>query len=141
MALFTLATATAAHEWLNTSADWAYLLQWGKRGTGPGEFGLPHNLVVDAQGQVYVTDRDNQRIQVFDSKGKLLDQWRDVGRISTLLMTKDQHIWTGGVLRNLKGEVLARLPGNPGGHATTVTESGDVFIAQLSGMVQKFVKH
>ena len=66
------------------------------------------------------------------------------GRISgaslTLFMTKDQHIWTGGVLRNLKGEVVARLPGDPGGHGTTVTESGDVFIAQLSGMVQKFVK-
>lgn len=123
------------------TADGEYLLQWGKRGTGPGEFGLPHNLVVDAQGRVYVTDRDNQRIQVFDSKGKFLDQWKDVGGVSTLFMTKDQHIWTGGVLRNLKGEVVARLPGNPGGHGTTVTESGDVFIAQLSGIVQKFVKH
>ncbi len=125
------------------TADGEYLLQWGKRGTGPGEFGLPHNLVVDAQGRVYVTDRDNQRIQVFDSKGKFLDQWKDVGGVSTLFMTKDQHIWTGGVLRNLKGEVVARLPGNPGDvtmHGTTVTESGDVFIAQLSGMVQKFVK-
>ncbi len=50
---------------------------------------------------------------------------------------------TGGSIvgTNLKGEVVARLPGNPGGHGTTVTESGDVFIAQLSGMVQKFVKH
>ena len=126
------------------TADGEYLLQWGKRGTGPGEFGLPHNLVVDAQGRVYVTDRDNQRIQVFDSKGKFLDQWKDVVGVSTLFMTKDQHIWTGGVLRNLKGEVVARLPGNPGDvtmHGATVTESGDVFIAQLSGMVQKFVKH
>ena len=35
---------------------------------------------------------------------------------------------------------MARLPGGPGGHGTTVTKSGDVFIAQLSGMVQKFVK-
>ena len=123
------------------TADAEYQLQWGRRGTGPGEFGLPHNLVVDAQGRVYVTDRDNQRIQVFDSKGKFIDQWKDVGGVSTLFMTKDQHIWTGGVLRNLKGEVLARLPGNPGGHGATVTESGDVFIAQLSGVVQKFVKH
>ncbi len=122
------------------SADGKYILQWGKRGTGPGEFGLPHNLVVDAQGKVYVTDRDNQRIQVFDSNGKFLDQWKDTGGVSTLFMTKDQQIWTGGVLRNLKGEVLARLPGNPGGHGTTVTATGDVFISQLSGVVQKFVK-
>ena len=116
------------------------MLQWGTRGTGPGEFGLPHNVVVDAQGKVYVTDRDNQRIQVFDSNGKFLSQWKDTGGVSTLYMTKDQHIWTGGVLRNLNGEVVARLPGNPGGHGTTVTESGDVIIAQLSGVVQKFVK-
>ena len=122
------------------SSKGKYLLNWGTRGTGPGEFGLPHNLVVDAQGKVYVTDRDNQRVQVFDFSGKFLDQWTDTGGVSTLFMTKDQHIWTGGVLRNLKGEVVARLPGDPGGHGTTVTEAGDVFIAQLSGVVQKFVK-
>ena len=120
------------------SADGKYLLQWGKRGTGPGEFELPHNLVVDARGRVYVTDRSNLRIQIFDSQGKFLDQWKDIGSVSTLFMTKDQHIWTGGVLRNLKGEVVARLPGDPGGHGTTVSQSGDVFIAQLSGIVQKF---
>lgn len=122
------------------SADGRYLLQWGKRGTGPGEFGLPHNLVVDALGRVYVTDRDNQRIQVFDSNGKFLTQWEKTGGISTLFMTKDQHIWAGGVLRNLKGEILGQLPGGGGGHGTTVTASGDVYIAQLSGRVQKFVK-
>ena len=122
------------------TADARYLFAWGKRGTGPGEFGLPHNLVVDARGRVYVTDRDNQRIQVFDSQGEFLGQWKGVGGVSTLFMTKDQHIWTGGVLRNLKGKVVARLPGNPGGHGITVTQSGDVFIAQLSGMIQKFVK-
>ena len=122
------------------SAAGKYLLQWGKRGTGPGEFGLPHNLAVDARGRVYVTDRDNRRIQVFDPEGKFLDQWRDVGGVSTLFITKDQHIWTGGVLRNLKGDIVAKLPGNPGGHGTTVTVAGDVFIAQLSGIVQKFAK-
>lgn len=123
------------------TAEGEYILQWGKRGNGPGEFELPHNLVIDAQGRVYVTDRDNQRIQIFDSEGKFLDQWEGVGGVSTLFMTKDQQIWTGGVLRNLEGEILARLPGNPGGHGTSVTESGDVFIAQLSGAMQKFVKH
>jgi hypothetical protein len=122
------------------SADGKFLLEWGKRGTGPGQFQLPHNLVIDQQGRVYVTDRDNQRIQVFDAQGKFIEEWKNVGGISTLFMTKDQQIWAGGVLRNLKGEVLAKLPGEPGGHGTTVSESGDVFIAQLSRVVQKFVK-
>ena len=120
--------------------DGQYLLEWGTRGTGPGEFGLPHNLVVDAMGRVYVTDRDNQRIQVFDPDGVFLSEWPAVGGVSALFMTEDQHIWTGGVLRNLEGEILARLPSGGGGHGATMTSTGDVFVAQLSGRVQKFVE-
>jgi hypothetical protein len=54
-------------------------------------------------------------------------------------MTKDQKIWTGGILRNLDGSEAGRLP-ETGGHGTAVTGSGDVYLAQLSGIVQKFVK-
>ena len=116
-----------------------YLLEWGERGSGPGEFELPHNLVADDQGRVYVTDRENRRIQVFDAYGRFLDQWREVGSVSTLFLTEDQRIWAGGVLRNLDGSVAARLPGDVGGHGTTVAADGSVFVAQLSGTVQRFV--
>jgi DNA-binding beta-propeller fold protein YncE len=121
-------------------ADGKFILQWGRRGKGPGEFGLPHNLVVDRQGKVYVTDRDNQRIEIFDPDGKFLSQWTGTGGISGLAITADQRIWTGGVLRELDGRVVGSLPGNPGGHGVAVSESGDVYVAQLSGVVQKFVK-
>ena len=121
------------------SREGKYLLQWGKRGKGPGEFGLPHNLVIDAQGRVYVTDRDNQRIEVFDSTGMFLSEWTGTGGVSALAINNNQRIWTGGVLRDLEGKVLATLPGNPGGHGVAFTDSGDVYIAQLSGVVQKFV--
>ena len=62
--------------------------------------------------------------------------------ISGLFMTKDQRIWTGGTLRDLDGKVLGRLsgPGTAGAHGVTATDSGDVYLAQLSGVVQKFVK-
>lgn len=119
--------------------DGKYLLEWGKRGSGPGEFQLPHNLVVDAQGRVYVTDRDNQRVQVFDSTGKFLKQWPTETGVSTLFLTKDQKIWAGGVLRDLDGKVLGRLP-EVGGHGTAVSSNGDVYLSQLTGVVQKFVK-
>ncbi len=120
------------------SNEGGFLLEWGSRGTGPGEFGLPHNLAVDGEGRVYVTDRDNQRIQVFDSNGEFLEEWEGVGGISTLYMTAEQGIWAGGVLRSLDGTVAASLPGDVGGHGTTVAPDGSVFIAQLSGVVQKF---
>jgi len=124
------------------SREGKYLLQWGKRGKGPGEFGLPHNLVVDRQGNVYVTDRDNQRIEVFDRDGKFLTQWTDTGGISGLAITKDQRIWTGGILRDLDGKVVGRLagPGTAGGHGVAVADSGEVYLAQLSGVVQKFIR-
>ena len=121
------------------SADGRFLGEWGTRGTGPGEFGLPHNLVVDAQGRVYVTDRDNQRVQVFDADGTFLSEWSDIGAVSTLYLTDEQQMWAGGVLRTLDGEVVAHLPGGGGGHGTTVGEAGDVYVAQLGGSVQKFV--
>ncbi len=117
-----------------------YLLQWGARGNAPGEFQLPHNLAVDAQGRVYVTDRDNQRIEVFDADGKFLHEWKTAGGVSTLFMTKDEQLWAGGTLYSLDGKVVGALPGPPGGHGTAVSHSGEVYIAQLSGKVQKFVK-
>ncbi len=122
------------------SAEGDYISEWGTRGTGAGEFGLPHNLVVDAEGRVYVSDRDNQRIQVFASDGTFLTEWVDIGTVSTLFMTDDQLIWAGGVLRNLDGAEVARLPGGGGGHGTTVGPSGNVYVAQLGGRVQKFVR-
>jgi streptogramin lyase len=124
------------------SRDGKYLLQWGRRGKGPGEFGLPHNLVVDASGKVYVTDRDNQRIEVFDSTGKFLTEWTGTGGVSGLAITRDQRIWAGGTLRDLDGKALGTLPGpgTAGAHGVAVTESGEVYLAQLSGVVQKFVK-
>jgi DNA-binding beta-propeller fold protein YncE len=124
------------------SADGKYVRQWGTRGKGRGEFGLPHNLVIDAQGRVYVTDRDNQRIEVFEANGTFLREWTDTGGISGLAITKEQRIWTGGTLRDLDGTVVGRLPGPgvAGAHGVAVTDSGDVYLAQLSGVVQKFVK-
>jgi len=126
------------------SHDGKFLLQWGTRGSGPGEFQLPHNVAVDAQGKVYVSDRENQRVEVFDANGKFLTEWPKIGGVSGLWMTKDQRLWTGGVLRDLNGKAIGRLPaeaGGPGGpHGITATDSGDVYVAQLSGVAQKFVK-
>jgi DNA-binding beta-propeller fold protein YncE len=121
------------------SHDGKYLMQWGKRGTGPGEFGLPHNIVADDQGRLYVTDRDNRRVEVFDADGKFLTEWTETGEVSALAITRD-GIWTGPVLRDLNGKVIGKLPAAMGAHGMTVTDSGDVYLAQLSGVVQKFVK-
>lgn len=123
------------------SHDGKYLLQFGKRGTGPGEFGLPHNVVVDGRGRVYVSDRDNSRVEVFDANGEFLSQWAGTGGYSALVITKEQKIWTGSVLRELDGTVIGRLPEGVGAHGgIALHASGDVYLAQLSGIAQKFAK-
>ena len=59
-----------------------FLLDWGRKGNGPGEFNTPHGIAVDQQGLVYVADRENSRIQVFDPNGKFLRMWgyADLGK-------------------------------------------------------------
>jgi hypothetical protein len=54
--------------------DGNWLKSWGEPGSGPGQFDTPHSLAVDAGGSVYVADRGNRRIQVFDGEGKFLRQ-------------------------------------------------------------------
>ncbi len=56
------------------------MFSWGEPGSGPGQFNLPHGIAVDRRGTVYVADRENSRLQLFDATGRYLDQWTDVAR-------------------------------------------------------------
>jgi len=62
------------------SPDGKILFSWGKSGTGPGEFNLVHNIATDKNGYVYVADRENHRVQVFDKNGKFETQWKNLHR-------------------------------------------------------------
>ncbi len=69
------------------SADGRYISSWGRCGCEPGEFNLPHNIHCDAEGWVYVADRENHRIQIFDGNGRFETQWTNVHRPSAMFMT------------------------------------------------------
>jgi ABC-type molybdate transport system substrate-binding protein/sugar lactone lactonase YvrE len=75
------------------SKDGKFILQWGSKGTGPGQFREPHTIAMDSHGRVYVGDRMNNRIQIFDQKGTLIDTWRQFGRPSGIYITKDDKIY------------------------------------------------
>jgi len=64
------------------------IIKWGRPGTDPGEFNLPHNITCDDAGWVYVADRENHRVQVFDGNGRYETQWNNMHRPSGLYMPK-----------------------------------------------------
>jgi hypothetical protein len=68
------------------SPDGKLLMSWGEPGTGPGEFNIVHNICTDADGWVYVADRENHRVQVFDGNGKYETQWNNLHRPCGLYM-------------------------------------------------------
>ena len=62
------------------SPDGKLLMSWGEPGTDPGQFNIVHNIVRDGDGWVYVADRENHRVQVFDGNGKYETQWNNMHR-------------------------------------------------------------
>ncbi|HEX9450639.1 MAG TPA: peptidyl-alpha-hydroxyglycine alpha-amidating lyase family protein [Burkholderiales bacterium] len=62
------------------SPDGKLLKSWGEAGTGPGEFNIPHNVCCDPDGWVYVADRENHRVQVFDGEGNYETEWHNLHR-------------------------------------------------------------
>jgi peptidylamidoglycolate lyase len=64
------------------SKDGRFQFEWGKKGSAPGQFDCPHSIALDRQGLVYVADRGNSRVQIFDPKGKYLREWKtpELGR-------------------------------------------------------------
>lgn len=59
------------------SSSGEYQFEWGTKGTRPGEFDTPHGITLDKKGNVYVADRQNNRIQIFDANGKYLNEWKN----------------------------------------------------------------
>ena len=74
-------------------AEGGFVKTWGTPGSGPGEFDLVHSVAVDSQGRVYASDRENNRIQIFDPEGTLLDTWNHLGATQNVFITPDDQVW------------------------------------------------
>src|SRR5260370_11051733 len=75
------------------SKDGKFITACGKHGKGPGEFDTPHGIALDSTGPVYVADRANNRIQIFEPDGKFVAEWKQVGRPSDVAIDKDDTIY------------------------------------------------
>jgi len=72
------------------TADGKLLFSWGEPGGAPGQFRLPHNIWIDKQGKVWISDRENSRIQIFSADGEFLTEWTDVIRPTDIFAKVDK---------------------------------------------------
>jgi sugar lactone lactonase YvrE len=78
---------------LKFNKDGKFIKAWGHKGSGPGDFDSPHSLAMDSAGRLFVADKFNSRIQIFDSEGRLLAIWRQFGRPSGLFINKKDILY------------------------------------------------
>jgi hypothetical protein len=135
-----------------------HILTWGEHGTDPGQFNLVHSVATDTEGRVYIADRENCRVQVFDEQGAYISQWNNmyrpcglridgdlayVGQLPTSLPVNADYPNIGACvsIHDLSGRRLARLGAphkgeGPGQflapHGLTVDSRGDVYVGEVS---------
>jgi len=73
--------------------DGNHLFSFGEWGEGPGQFRQPHSLAMDSKGRLFVADRGNNRIQIFDQQGKLLEIWPQFSRLSGIYIDKNDVLY------------------------------------------------
>jgi DNA-binding beta-propeller fold protein YncE len=127
---------------------------WGGQGAGPGQFDTSHSIIVDAVGLVYVADRQNRRIQIFDGDGKYIKEWKYAGLPCGLYFGPGQQLYmvsgfAGQILKlDANGKAIAAT-GQPGkqlgefgeAHYMTMGLQGEIYVADtVSSRLHKFVK-
>ncbi len=142
---------------LKYTAEGEFLMEWGEIGIGPGEFRTPHALELDSRGRLFVADRGNHRIQIFDQNGNYLDSYYQFSRISGLFMTDDDMLyaidsetsggnhpgWATGirigsahadvVTAFIPGHAYQERPWNTAGEGVAVDADGNVYGAEGPG--------
>ena len=136
-------------------AEGNFLKTWGGEGGGPGQFKQPHSIITDPKGNLYVADRSNQRIQVFDADGTYLRESSHPGTPCGLCLMRDRkhimmaHGHTGKIIKlDLKGKVLGATGGQGKGpnrygeaHLLALDSKDNIYVADtLNWRVQKLVK-
>ena len=139
--------------------DGTHVMSWGEPGTDPGQFNLPHNIATDSDGLVYVADRENHRVQIFDGQGKFQGAWhtlhrpcglhadkrdRDhfvVGELGSGMPVTDNtpHLGPRVTVLTKAGERVCRFGGpgeRPGEfnapHAVVTDSRGDLYVSEVS---------
>ena len=134
------------------------LLSWGEWGDGPGQFALSHCVRLDKEDRVWVCDRTNDRIQIFDTDGNYLTEWTGLLKPDTIYFDPREDVVYVAELTHqvsiysLDGELLSQWGGarpseKPGEflacpHGIWADSRGDLYVGQVQadGQLQKFIR-
>jgi len=138
--------------------DGKFVKAWGQKGNPPNEtrpayFNTVHAIAIDAMRRVYVADRANSRVQIFDEDGNFIEAWTDIVRPYSIMLDTNQHLWVSdgttqkfseydhnGNLRSSWGTFGAFPGGFWGVHQFSVDSEGALYTADVHvGRPQKFV--
>jgi DNA-binding beta-propeller fold protein YncE len=132
------------------SKDGKFIKFWGTKGSGPGQLDVPHSIVMDSKGRLYVANRSNKRIEIFDQDGTYIGQMTNAGTPYGLFMTKNDVLYvvdgTQGkddltIVDTKDQKVLDHFGGLSGPHMLSVDSNGAVYVAEVRGAsIKKFAK-
>lgn len=139
------------------SPDGELIKSWGKPGTGPGEFDLPHCVRVDPRNRVMVADRSNNRIQFFTLDGEYIEEWGDLLQPDTIFIDEDDLVYIAELdqrvtIMTLDGEVVSQWGSERGStvpgeflacpHGIWADSHGDIYVGevQADARLQKYIR-
>jgi len=139
---------------LKFTADGKFIKQWGERGTGPGQFAVAHGIQIDANDNIYVADRENMRIEIFDTEGNYKSEWKYDAMVCGIYLHDDGHMYfttgfDGEVAKaDMEGKLLGSLgsPGRDNGqfgeaHYLVLDQDDNIYVADVvRRLVQKYAK-
>jgi hypothetical protein len=140
------------HRVVKFNKDGKLIKTFGTVGAGPGEFRIPHSIVQDSIGRLIVVDRcglhttgcTDNRIEIFDTDGKFLEQWTHLGGVS-LYITKGDTLYVGvigkiSVTDALTGKVRSVIEKTGVNHGIAVDKEGDVYAADIFDGMHRFTR-
>lgn len=130
-------------------ADGTLKFSWGEPGEGPGQFALVHFIAIDGAGTIYITDRENHRIQLFDENGGFRAEWRGFDMPSDLAIGREHiyvggrdglSIWTHGREEVIRWKADEPYPGAFNIHGIWLDSQENIYLAHFDKAVSKLTR-